>query len=187
MRSVRGLLASGVVDHVVVLVTSADVDETGQLLCGLPVSVCGDPAGAAATVAARSGARDVVLVHDGARPLTPPALAEAVTRAVDGVHGVAVPVLPLADTVKRVESDGSVHSGPDRAGLRVVQTPQAFGPGLLDEVALAGLLAADRVERAYAAVAAPVVVVDGHPHAMPVRSAWDRELAEALVVEALTA
>jgi 2-C-methyl-D-erythritol 4-phosphate cytidylyltransferase len=180
VRSVRGLLASGVVHHVVVLVTSADVDETERLLCGLPVSVCDDPVRAAAAVVGRSGARDVVLVHDGARPLTPPALAEAVTRAVDDVHGVAVPVLPLADTVKRVESDGSVHSGPDRTGLRVVQTPQAFGPGLLDEAALARLLAADRVERAYAAVAAPVVVVDGHPHALPVRSAWDRELAEAL-------
>jgi 2-C-methyl-D-erythritol 4-phosphate cytidylyltransferase len=186
VRSVRGLLASGVVGHVVVLVTSANVDEAGRLLCGLPVSVCGDPAEAAAAVAARSAARAVVLVHDGTRPLTPPALAGAVTRAVDGAHGVAVPVLPLADTVKHVRPDGSLCSGPDRAGLRVVQTPQAFRPGLLDESALARLLATDRVERAYTAVDVPIVTVDGHPHAFPVRSAWDRELAEALAAEALT-
>jgi 2-C-methyl-D-erythritol 4-phosphate cytidylyltransferase len=178
-------VASGV-GHVVVLVATADVDEAGRLLDGLPVSVCGDPAAAAAMVARRSAGRAVVLVHDGTRPLTPPALAEAVTRAVDGVHGVAVPVLPLADTVKHVRTDGSVRSGPDRAGLRVVQTPQAFGPGLLDESALARLLAADRVERAFTIVDAPVVTVAGHPHAFPVRSAWDRELAEALG-EAVTA
>jgi 2-C-methyl-D-erythritol 4-phosphate cytidylyltransferase len=182
VRSVRGLLGSGVVDDVVVLVASADVDEARRLLCGLPVSVGDDAAEAARTVARRSAAGAVVLVHDGTRPLTPPALAEAVTRAVDGVHGAAVPVLPLADTVKHVRPDGSIHSGPDRAGLRVVQTPQAFGPGLLDEAASARLLATDRVEWAYTAVDAPVVIVDGHPHAFPVRSAWDRELAEALGV-----
>jgi 2-C-methyl-D-erythritol 4-phosphate cytidylyltransferase len=179
-------VASGVVGHVVVLVTAADLDQAGRLLCGLPVSVCGDPAEATAAVVARSGGRATVLVHDATRPLTPPALAAAVTRSVGGTHGVAVPVLPLADTVKHVKPDGSVRSGPDRSGLRVVQTPQAFRPGLLDECALARLLTGDRVERAYAAVDASVVTVVGHPHAFPVRTPWDRELAEVLATETVT-
>ena len=179
-------MLSGVVGHVVVLVPTADVDDAGRLLHGLPVSVRDDVKEAAAEVIGRSGGHAAVLVHDGTRPLTPSALAGAVTRAVDDVHGIAVPVLPLADTVKRVEADGSVHSGPDRTGLRVVQTPQAFRSGLLDEAVLARILAADRVERAYTAVDVPVATVDGHPHAFPVRSAWDRELAEALAAEVVT-
>jgi 2-C-methyl-D-erythritol 4-phosphate cytidylyltransferase len=186
VRSVRGLVASDVVGHAVVLVPEEVVDAVSRLLAGLPVTVVAGYADVAAAVGARSGGRAAVLVHDAARPLTPPALAEVVTRSVDDVHGVAVPVLPLADTVKRVNSDGSVVAGPDRTGLRVVQTPQAFRPELLDGLGLARVLAADPVERAWTALAAAAVTVPGHPLAFPVRSAWDRELAEVLAGEAVT-
>jgi 2-C-methyl-D-erythritol 2,4-cyclodiphosphate synthase len=48
-----------------------------------------------------SHADRVVLVHDGARPLVTPALVDAVARAAEE-HGAAIPVLPVAETVKRV-------------------------------------------------------------------------------------
>jgi 2-C-methyl-D-erythritol 4-phosphate cytidylyltransferase len=181
VRSVRGLVASGVVGHVVVLVASAVVDEARELLVELPATVHGDLRAAAGAAHARAGGRAAVVVHDATRPLTPSALVEAVIRSVDDVHGVAVPVLPLADTVKCVKADGCVVGGPDRAGLRVVQTPQAFRPGLLTHDALCRMLAADLVEQAWAVVDGPALTVLGHPLALPVRSAWDRELAEVLV------
>ena len=83
-----------------------------------------------AALAAVPAAADVVVVHDGARPLASPALFEAVVAAVrEGADG-AVPGIPVADTVKRVR-DGVVVDTLDRAGLVAVQTPQAFAAGAL--------------------------------------------------------
>jgi 2-C-methyl-D-erythritol 4-phosphate cytidylyltransferase/2-C-methyl-D-erythritol 2,4-cyclodiphosphate synthase len=63
-----------------------------------------------------------VLVHDGARPLASAALIEAVARETLR-HGAAIPVLPVAETLKRVE-DGRVVETVDRATLGAAQTPQ---------------------------------------------------------------
>jgi 2-C-methyl-D-erythritol 4-phosphate cytidylyltransferase/2-C-methyl-D-erythritol 2,4-cyclodiphosphate synthase len=63
-----------------------------------------------------------VLVHDGARPLVSPALVGAVAGAVLR-HGAAIPVVPVADTLKRV-ADGRVVETVDRAALVRAQTPQ---------------------------------------------------------------
>ena len=73
---------------------------------------------------------DVVVVHDGARPLASPALFEAVVAAVRAGADGAVPGLPVADTVKRVHA-GVVEATLDRDGLVSVQTPQAFAAGPL--------------------------------------------------------
>ena len=69
-----------------------------------------------------SGAVDVVLVHDAARPLAGPAMMDtAVTTA--RARGGAIPVLPAAD-VMETDLDGRLSS-PDGTLVRV-QTPQAF-------------------------------------------------------------
>jgi 2-C-methyl-D-erythritol 4-phosphate cytidylyltransferase/2-C-methyl-D-erythritol 2,4-cyclodiphosphate synthase len=75
---------------------------------------------------------DLVLVHDAARPFASDAL---ITRAIAaaGMSGAAVPVIAIADTVKTVDAAGCVTGTIDRAHLRIVQTPQAFGfAALLD-------------------------------------------------------
>jgi len=72
---------------------------------------------------------DVVLVHDAARPFVSVAL---VTQAIAAAaSGAAVPVLPVVDTVKIVDSVGTITGTLDRGPLRVVQTPQAFSFDLL--------------------------------------------------------
>jgi 2-C-methyl-D-erythritol 4-phosphate cytidylyltransferase/2-C-methyl-D-erythritol 2,4-cyclodiphosphate synthase len=69
---------------------------------------------------------DLVLVHDAARPFASAALvARAITAAQ--ASGAAVPVVAVADTVKTVDAAGHVTGTIDRAHLRLVQTPQAFG------------------------------------------------------------
>jgi 2-C-methyl-D-erythritol 4-phosphate cytidylyltransferase len=189
-RAVKGLLASAVVGEVVVLVRPELCGAAVRLLAGLPAVVHVNPAAAAGAVErARSAGAEVVLVHDAARPLTPPALAKAVTQSVvAAAHGIAVPVLPLADTVKHVNSGGLVIGSPDRSGLRVVQTPQAFRADLLRCDVLRRVLASDGpVEHAWAVVGAPAVTVPGHPLAFAVRSAWERELAEVLAGETVSA
>jgi 2-C-methyl-D-erythritol 4-phosphate cytidylyltransferase len=74
-----------------------------------------------------------VLVHDAARPLVPPEVVDRVVAALRAGAQGAVPALPLADTVKRVEPDGSVAETLDRSALRAVQTPQGFPAAVLRE------------------------------------------------------
>jgi|ERR1043166_469527 2-C-methyl-D-erythritol 4-phosphate cytidylyltransferase/2-C-methyl-D-erythritol 2,4-cyclodiphosphate synthase len=69
---------------------------------------------------------DLVLVHDAARPFVSAALIDrAIAAAAE--NGAAVPVMPVVDTVKTVDTGGMVTGTVDRATLRTVQTPQAFG------------------------------------------------------------
>jgi 2-C-methyl-D-erythritol 4-phosphate cytidylyltransferase len=67
----------------------------------------------------------VVLVHDAARPLVSDDVIGRVLAPLSEGYDGAVPVLPLADTVKRVRSDEVVETL-DRDGLVASQTPQAF-------------------------------------------------------------
>jgi 2-C-methyl-D-erythritol 4-phosphate cytidylyltransferase / 2-C-methyl-D-erythritol 2,4-cyclodiphosphate synthase len=73
----------------------------------------------------------VVLIHDGARPLASPALVDAVLAAAVE-HGAAIPVLPVAETVKRIEDDRVVATV-DRTSLATAQTPQGIRRGLLHD------------------------------------------------------
>jgi 2-C-methyl-D-erythritol 4-phosphate cytidylyltransferase/2-C-methyl-D-erythritol 2,4-cyclodiphosphate synthase len=77
------------------------------------------------------GVARAVLVHDGARPLASVALVEAVADAVDR-HGAAIPIVPVAETLKRVDG-GDIVETVDRAGLAAAQTPQGARRRLLLE------------------------------------------------------
>jgi 2-C-methyl-D-erythritol 4-phosphate cytidylyltransferase/2-C-methyl-D-erythritol 2,4-cyclodiphosphate synthase len=75
---------------------------------------------------------DIVLVHDAARPF---ASASLITRAIAAAEktGAAIPALPVTDTVKRIDSAGTIEATLDRNSIRLVQTPQAFAfPVLFD-------------------------------------------------------
>jgi 2-C-methyl-D-erythritol 4-phosphate cytidylyltransferase len=71
------------------------------------------------------GTVDIVAVHDVARPLATAQLLELGVSALNHCQG-AIPVLPLHDTVKRVDEAGTVIDTVDRAMLRAAQTPQVF-------------------------------------------------------------
>jgi 2-C-methyl-D-erythritol 4-phosphate cytidylyltransferase/2-C-methyl-D-erythritol 2,4-cyclodiphosphate synthase len=100
------------------------------------VSVVTGGATRQASVAAGLGALvpgvETVLVHDAARALTPPAVFERVITAVESGSPGAIPVLPVVDTIKRV--DGAEIVGVvDRSELAAAQTPQGFRRSILDE------------------------------------------------------
>lgn len=67
---------------------------------------------------------DVIAVQDGVRPLLSQHLVERAF-AVARECGSAVPAVPVTDSIRQVESDGTSHIVP-RAVLRAVQTPQVF-------------------------------------------------------------
>lgn len=72
------------------------------------------------------GTDTVVLVHDAARPLTPPQVTARVIDAVRAGAGAVIPVLPVTDTLKTVDASGLVTGTPRRADMVAVQTPQGF-------------------------------------------------------------
>lgn len=78
------------------------------------------------------GGSDVVLVHDGARPLVQGDLVRRVASAT-ARHGAAIPVVPVAETLKRLSGE-TVAGTLDRTGLGFAQTPQGIRRDVLRDV-----------------------------------------------------
>ena len=68
-------------------------------------------------------------IHDGARALITPAMIEKVLNAAYECNAATLGT-PVIDTVKVVNSDGSIRSTPDRSAMWAVQTPQVFEKNL---------------------------------------------------------
>jgi 2-C-methyl-D-erythritol 4-phosphate cytidylyltransferase len=79
-----------------------------------------------------------VLVHDAARPFTPPSVVARVLDALRAGDEAVIPVLPVTDTIKTVDADGYVVRTHNRTVLRAVQTPQGFTRALLVRAHAAG-------------------------------------------------
>lgn len=104
----------------------------------------------------------IVCVHDAARPFAGAQLFERVIAAVADGADAAVPGLALTDTIKQVDTNGTVVSTPPRTALRAVQTPQAFRAEILRRAHATGGEATDDAALVEA-IGATVVVVDGDP------------------------
>lgn len=195
VRAVRSVLASEVAEHVDVLVRADRIDAVEQACRGLPVSVRAGLAPVRTHADQRAGTHTgdgsvttrlggVLLLHDANRPLAPPGLVSAVVDAVRQGHPAAVPVLPMTDTVTQVDRSGLLSSSPDRATLRVLQTPLALDLDVLDPdvLDLEPLPAPDPMRLVLRLLESGVAVhcVPGHPLAFPLRTAWDLELADLL-------
>lgn len=184
-RAVEGLRASGVVDSVIVAVPPDRTDESKLILGHLATIVAGGPTRTESVQLALQAlpeSADFVLVHDAARPLTPPSMIARVVAALRAGHRAVVPGLPLADTIKAVDGNGVVLGTPERAGLRAVQTPQGFATDLLERAyqrAGTGGFTDDAslVEQ----IGAQIQVVDGDPLAFKITTQLDLRLAKSIV------
>ena len=126
---------------------------------------------------------EVIVVHDAARPLAPPALFAAVIAAVtDGGADGAVPGVPPSDTIKTVDESGRVTGTLDRERLVAVQTPQAFRAGVLrrahDGAPVAG---ATDDAMLVESMGGTVLVVPGEPGNLKITDPGDLEAAERFV------
>jgi len=186
VHAVRRIVAASAVGCVVVAAPAADTGGVAALLEPLaPVTVV--PGGqtrqssvAAALNAVPSQYR-IVLVHDAARALVPPALIERVAAAVRAGRPAVVPVLPMIDTIKYVDAAGVVVATADRTELRAVQTPQGFRRDVLHAAHAA---AADEhtddaglVEK----LGVPVWTVPGDDAAMKITRPFDLAVARLLL------
>lgn len=125
---------------------------------------------------------EIVLVHDGVRPLVE---SDLISRVIDRTleRGAAVPVIPVEDTIKLIE-DKQVRQTLDRSRLFRVQTPQGFSYSVLrealDSAREAGFYGTDEaalVER----IGKEVSVVRGDPRNIKITTPLDLRLAEALL------
>ncbi|MBN9213566.1 MAG: 2-C-methyl-D-erythritol 2,4-cyclodiphosphate synthase [Microbacterium sp. SCN 70-200] len=126
---------------------------------------------------------EYVLVHDAARALTPPAVFARVIAALQSGRDAVLPVLPVIDTIKRVDGDAVVEAV-DRASLTAAQTPQGFRRTVLD-AAYAGA-SDDHTDDAALVQAAGIAVstVAGDERAFKITTPADLERARTLVGQA---
>ena len=189
-RSVDAMADAGI-QQVVVTIPAGMAAEFDGVLAGARVPVRTQVGGATRQESVRLGlealdapADAVVLVHDAARALVPPAVVERVAAAIlDGAEA-AIPVLPVVDSIRRVTDDGSVVV--DRAPLRAVQTPQGARVGSLlrahERCAVDGVEVTD--DAAACEIAGlRVTLVEGHRDALKITEPIDLILAEAILAE----
>ena len=118
---------------------------------------------------------EIVLVHDGARPLAGDSVYMRVIQAVRGGADAAVPVIDLTDTIRR--RDGGAA---DRREFVAVQTPQAFRADVLRAAHAGGADATDDATLVEAA-GGTVVTVAGDGRNLKVTEPHDLAVAEALL------
>lgn len=141
-------------------------------------------ASSAAGIAAVTGDAHKVLVHDAVRPLLDAATIDRCLAALDHFNAVDTGI-PSPDTVIRLNGDDAIADIPDRAMLRLGQTPQAFRAGVLRKAhALAaaepGLKVTDDCGLVVHCGLAPVHVVAGDVNNIKVTYPSDIYLADRL-------
>jgi 2-C-methyl-D-erythritol 4-phosphate cytidylyltransferase len=141
-HAARHLLASGVVDVLVVVAGPAELERARATVADLV------PAAAALTVCAGGATRaesvgrglasvppqvEVVAVHDGARALVSPGLVARTVTALEPPWDAVAPALPVVDTLKLVDGERVLRTV-DRRALYGVQTPQVFERRTLEQL-----------------------------------------------------
>ncbi|MFQ5732451.1 MAG: 2-C-methyl-D-erythritol 4-phosphate cytidylyltransferase [Planctomycetaceae bacterium] len=123
---------------------------------------------------------DFVAIHDAARPLIVAEWIDAVFAAAEQ-SGAALPALPIAGTIKRVDGKRVVETV-SRDGLWQAQTPQVFRRELLlDAFAKRGNFPATDEAQLVERIGVEVTVVEGWPMNLKITTFADFKVAEALV------
>jgi 2-C-methyl-D-erythritol 4-phosphate cytidylyltransferase len=125
---------------------------------------------------------EIVLIHDGVRPLVPPGL---ITACIDCAEkwGACIPGLPASDTLKRIGPEGVVSETIPRENVWLVQTPQAFSLKLIregfDRISGKGLFVTD--DAAVIESGSPVRVIPGSRFNIKITTPGDLDFGEALL------
>ena len=130
------------IDEIIVVTRESDIDEMANLVEKYDFSKVFNIVAGGETrqlsvyegVTATSNIADLVVIHDGARPLvTLKVIEETIKTASE--YGAAATGVKVKDTVKIVDDNNNIIDTPDRAYMRFIQTPQVFDKKLyLDAV-----------------------------------------------------
>lgn len=125
---------------------------------------------------------DVILVHDGARPLIQPVHIDACVSAARE-HGGAIVAIPVTDTIKKVANE-RIESTIDRSDLWAAQTPQGFRANRLRQMMRNAALSPNLVtdEASLAELSGESVwIVPGNASNLKITHPTDIIVAEALL------
>ena len=124
---------------------------------------------------------EVVMVHDGARPLVNPAIIAGCYAAVLK-DGAAIAAIPVKDTLKRAAGDGRVAATVERASLWQAQTPQAARKELLERAyAMNGEADVTDESSLLEKAGIPVTLVEGSETNIKITRPEDLVLAENII------
>jgi 2-C-methyl-D-erythritol 4-phosphate cytidylyltransferase len=185
LHAVRAFVHHPRIHRTVVVLPPGDVATPPRWLASLDVAIV--PGGAERGDSVWNGLEslsdddvDLVLVHDGARPFVP---AGVIDRVLDACPAIAA--IPVVDTIKEVDGDGTIVGTPDRRRLWQAQTPQGFPLGAIRRAYVRareeGVAATDDAAL-YERYEGPVRVVMGSPRNLKVTRASDLAVAEALAL-----
>ncbi|WP_158744624.1 bifunctional 2-C-methyl-D-erythritol 4-phosphate cytidylyltransferase/2-C-methyl-D-erythritol 2,4-cyclodiphosphate synthase [Acidisphaera sp. L21] len=157
--------AEALLAHVSIIQPVGDAEPIANALRGLAI-LPAVPGGTTRQASVNAGlhalvphAPDIVLVHDAARPFVPATVIPALLIALR-THDGAIPAVPVADTLKRVQSGRIVATVP-RDGLYRAQTPQGFRYHLLRALHATGDRGATDDAALLEAAGHPVAIVPG--------------------------
>lgn len=178
------------VNSVCVAVPEAEIEAVKQLITehGLKKATCVVGGGKERQDSVRLGFEaagdcDIILVHDGVRPLvTPDIIEKTIAGALE--CGGCVAALPAKETTKKVDENGMIVETVDRSLLWNIQTPQAFRRDIfrraVEQSVKDGFLGTDEamlVER----IGEKVKVVTSSPYNIKITTPEDLAIAEAFL------
>ena len=186
-RSASPFLQSPLVEEVILVVAAGEegLAEEISKQAKKPTQIV--RGGAARRDSALAGVRaakgQIVLIHDAARPFVSVRLINA---TIDGArsHGACVPVIPEADTIRRLNGEAFTTYEPiERRSLVRIQTPQAFKRELIEQA-----LDSDNAQypddaAALLARGIPVWATPGETANIKITSSDDLIIAEALAAK----
>ena len=127
-RSVNAFLNISDVDDIIVTVCEQDLETFANLLDDERITfvIGGDTRQKSVKNAVDTiDSADMLIIHDGARPLISEEDIENTVIAAKDCGAAAVGV-PVKDTIKVIDGDNFIVDTPDRSKLFAVQTPQIF-------------------------------------------------------------
>lgn len=185
-RVVGIFLQSQVFDSLVICLPSEDLPTTPRPKASIPIQVIAGGRERAESVylgfkSLEAGVDDCVLIHDAARPLVTVELVRRVVLALEEWPAV-IPVVPVSDTIKRVEGEG-VTETLDRTHLRAVQTPQGFHCNVLRHAYQGRELGAQWTDEAMLVEQSGVGIhcIAGDPYNLKITRPQDLAIAQILL------
>jgi len=194
VHSLLAFLEKSLIDEVILVVHPEEVERTNKVCSDFSIKIDKVITGGkrrqdsvSCGLRQISPQTNIVLVHDGARPLVDEKLIEQVIREAK-VSGAVVPGIPCEDTVKEIEKDEVIKTY-NRNLLWSIQTPQGFKKDVIlsayEKAQVAhsyGTDDAQLVEK----MGHPVKIIYGNKENIKITRPVDLVLAEAILEKRLT-
>lgn len=141
-NTITAFQKSSIIDEIIIVTRESDIDAVAKLVDKYEFTKVANIVAGGETrqlsvyngVISASNIADLVVIHDGARPLVSDrVITETVKSAAE--FGAAATGVKVKDTVKVVDDNDNIIDTPDRTYMRFIQTPQVFKKDLyLDAV-----------------------------------------------------